>query len=369
MRNVLAFAGHAFSSRPVTKQFVNRIQNRCRRTERNIQMNLVKIRRLCGKIFSHFVKTARIRTLKTVNRLFPIADGKYRPHCLTRAFAGKKICSQRFDNRPLIRRSVLRLVNQYMVNAPVQLKQNPVRHRTVFQKGTGQHNQILIVHFRMDFLKTVITADQVFRQKQNRPRRSQQAHRLQFVFQSQYPFGRRRRALGKRRIMFKRFPVAGFGIRLALLRQKCRFIIFIHFCGKSGFRNRRQLLGLCLVLYAAVLPGLNQPQRFRPVNLRHKRFRQTFGRVFLSDIQPPAQLVNYRAGIAVSRKQTDDFVPSRRNRVHNVRKLKLAYVPGQISQCLPGTAFRRRFDFLQQRPFNIVHRLSRRPVVHNLKIR
>ena len=103
MRNVLAFAGHAFGSHLVTKQFVNRIQNRCRRTERNIQMNLVKIRRLCGKILSHFVKTARIRTLKTVNRLFPISDGKYRPHCLTRAFAGKKIRGQRFDNRPLIR--------------------------------------------------------------------------------------------------------------------------------------------------------------------------------------------------------------------------------------------------------------------------
>ena len=131
-------------------------------------MNFLKIFVNSLKITPHFLKFFGIRSLKTVYRLLSVPHDKNRPDNIVNALPGKKFFGYRLNNCPLVRRSILRFVNQNTVYAAIKLIQHPLRHRLIFQQMTRQNNQIFIIHFGILVFIIVITADKLLSQKQNR---------------------------------------------------------------------------------------------------------------------------------------------------------------------------------------------------------
>ena len=71
-------------------------------------------------------KILRTSSLKAEDRLFVVADHEQGPQFVAvSTFTGKEIASQCIDNPPLRRIGVLRFVNQYVIEAPVQLVADP----------------------------------------------------------------------------------------------------------------------------------------------------------------------------------------------------------------------------------------------------
>jgi hypothetical protein len=83
---------------------------------------------------AHLIERLRRRALKREDRLLLVADGVDRaPPCLC-AFAGKKFRDQRPHDRPLFRAGVLRLVDQHVVDAAVELVVHPGRGDALQQR-------------------------------------------------------------------------------------------------------------------------------------------------------------------------------------------------------------------------------------------
>ena len=117
-----------------------------------------------SKIAPHTLKLARVCALKTINRLLAVAHHKHRAII---ALTVKKLLRQRLNDCPLVRRRVLRLVNQNIVDTAVQFKQHPVGNLLIFQQVARQHNQVVIVHFGILLFIALITANQLLREQNN----------------------------------------------------------------------------------------------------------------------------------------------------------------------------------------------------------
>src|SRR3546814_12457159 len=83
---------------------------------------------------AHALELGGVGALEGIDRLLGIAYGKDRAHglglraphtILVRTHAGEEIAGQPFDDAPLLRTGVLRLVDQQVIEAPVQLAQHP----------------------------------------------------------------------------------------------------------------------------------------------------------------------------------------------------------------------------------------------------
>jgi hypothetical protein len=73
----------------------------------------------------HRDKLARVGALKAVDRLLGVADREDRANALAPALAGEELLGQCRDDLPLLRISVLRLVDQDVVEPAIELEQNP----------------------------------------------------------------------------------------------------------------------------------------------------------------------------------------------------------------------------------------------------
>src|SRR5581483_11056996 len=76
---------------------------------------------------AHGVELTRGCALKRKNRLLLVADGKDRALDCARAGPGEKLVDQPADDAPLLRAGVLRLVDQHVIDAEVELVVHPRR--------------------------------------------------------------------------------------------------------------------------------------------------------------------------------------------------------------------------------------------------
>ena len=96
----------------------------------------------------------RIGALEAEDRLFDVADGEHGARRPGQAvvggraldpFAGEEFPRDRLDQAPLLRAGVLRLVDQDMVDAAVQLVEHPFGRRRTGQQGFGLQDQVVEV--------------------------------------------------------------------------------------------------------------------------------------------------------------------------------------------------------------------------------
>ena len=129
---------------------IDRVNDGLNGTKRNIHRHVVPF--FSGSFDLLFEKQAHAfeffgnRALKAENRLFFIADGKDRPVLRFASRSGEKFVRQSFDDRPLVGAGVLRFVNQNVIDAAVQLEQNPRRGVRRFQQMFRRRDQIVVVH-------------------------------------------------------------------------------------------------------------------------------------------------------------------------------------------------------------------------------
>ena len=77
----------------------------------------------------HLRKFLRRSILKGIDRLFFVADGKYRTSYAARAGAGGKFSGKPNHDLPLLVAGVLRLIDQHVIDAEVELEMHPGRIR------------------------------------------------------------------------------------------------------------------------------------------------------------------------------------------------------------------------------------------------
>ena len=83
-----------------------------------------------------------IGALERKNRLFPIPHREYRPRFLPRPLAREKLLGQSMRDRPLLRRGILHLIQQKMIETAVELVEHPLRAR-VDQQGRAPPDQVV----------------------------------------------------------------------------------------------------------------------------------------------------------------------------------------------------------------------------------
>ena len=92
----------------------------------------------------HKLSRRGVRSLKTEDRLFAVANGENCPHdIVARPFAGKELVGNRADDLPLIGICILRFVDQNVVEPAVE--QHPGRHIVAREQVTGTIDQIVVV--------------------------------------------------------------------------------------------------------------------------------------------------------------------------------------------------------------------------------
>ena len=79
----------------------------------------------------------RRRALEAVDRLLLVADREQRARHLARAGAGEELLRQRADHLPLHRAGILRLVDQDVVEAAVELVEHPLDRRRGAEQARG----------------------------------------------------------------------------------------------------------------------------------------------------------------------------------------------------------------------------------------
>ncbi len=87
-------------------------------------------------------EASRIGALEGIDRLLLVADGEDGPLAVPRAGAGEELRGQGPDDVPLLRRSVLGLVDQHMIDAAVELVEHPGRVRPLLQQVARAADQV-----------------------------------------------------------------------------------------------------------------------------------------------------------------------------------------------------------------------------------
>jgi hypothetical protein len=101
----------------------------------------------------------RIRTLEAVDRLLVVADREHgaRPQPCTDP--GEELLRQRPDHRPLVRVGVLRLVEQHVINALVELVVHPLHGPVGLQQAARGGDQVVVVEGRASLLGLAVALD------------------------------------------------------------------------------------------------------------------------------------------------------------------------------------------------------------------
>src|SRR5882757_102513 len=125
MTDLAAVESDAVAGRLVSKDGVDRPQHRLGRAERDFQRHyapfLAGVADASFEIFAHVQKGPGIGALKAVDRLFGVADGKDRAQAVAGPLAGIELLGERSHDLPLLGVSVLRLVDQNVIEAAIEL--------------------------------------------------------------------------------------------------------------------------------------------------------------------------------------------------------------------------------------------------------
>ena len=102
------------------------------------------------------VELAGIGALETEDGLFLVAHREDGARCRARGLRRQKNSAASLRTmRPLLGAGVLRLVDQDMVDAIVELVEHPLRRVAFFQQRQGLHDQIVIIQYALAILGRV----------------------------------------------------------------------------------------------------------------------------------------------------------------------------------------------------------------------
>ena len=94
---------------------------------------------------AHLLELARIGALEAEDRLLGVADGEDGAAAADRAFAHEELLGEAADHFPLVGIGVLRLVDQHVIDAAVELEQYPRGAFRCLQQAARRHDQIVVV--------------------------------------------------------------------------------------------------------------------------------------------------------------------------------------------------------------------------------
>ncbi len=141
---------------------VNGVEHRRGRAEREIERDLMEAepRRLSPALegAADFAEPRRVCALERVDRLFLIAHGEQRARPFARTGTGEELLCQALDDRPLRRVRVLRLVDQDMIDAAVDLVQHPGCGARAREQIERLDDQIVIVERGLAALPPLVIA-------------------------------------------------------------------------------------------------------------------------------------------------------------------------------------------------------------------
>src|SRR5581483_3050482 len=101
--------------------------------------------RLPAQLAAHLGEAGRNRALEGEDRLLLVADREQRPRRLARSPAGEEFLDQGLHHLPLARAGVLRLVDENVVDAAVELVMHPGGGVRARQKVRRLDDQVLEV--------------------------------------------------------------------------------------------------------------------------------------------------------------------------------------------------------------------------------
>ena len=97
------------------------------------------------EIILHVGIDLRIGALKAEDRLFEIADHEQAAELVTLAAPGKIFLHQRADHLPLQQVGILRLINQHVIDAAVELEAHPIGGARFAQQARGGGDHVVII--------------------------------------------------------------------------------------------------------------------------------------------------------------------------------------------------------------------------------
>ena len=115
-----------------------------------------------------------------------VAHGEDRPVDGARAGAGKKLLGQKPDDLPLLRTRILRLVDQHVIDALIELVMHPGR-AILAQQGAGLVDQIVVVEQPALVLRPLVAGDHRIGDGEERGRAVTAGDGLATLHQGQQP--------------------------------------------------------------------------------------------------------------------------------------------------------------------------------------
>src|SRR5262249_7086998 len=138
----------------------DRLKNRLRRAERQRESDIVPAlpggARSRAKVASYLAKALRVSALEAVDRLLFVAHRKQRANPFACVLAGEEFLGKSRNDRPLRWIGVLRLINENVVDAAVDLEQNPGCSTRAGHKVLRLEDQVFVVERGFIALSTVI---------------------------------------------------------------------------------------------------------------------------------------------------------------------------------------------------------------------
>ena len=129
------------------------------RAERQDEVDAVELARrgpgLAGKMPVHLVELVRSGALERIDRLFLVADREEGAVLLGPARAGEELVADGLQDLPLMRRGILGLVDQDVVDAAVELVEHPGRARRL-QEVAGPLDEVFEVEQAPTLLRRVV---------------------------------------------------------------------------------------------------------------------------------------------------------------------------------------------------------------------
>ena len=140
------------------------------------------------EMLPHRDKGAGIGALEAVDRLLCVANRENRAVALTphAALAGEKLVRERFDDVPLVGVRVLRLVDQDVIEPPIELEQHPRRDARPPQEFERLHHEIVEIEEPMQSFAFFIGAQHGIPEPEQRDRRLDQHRPSALMRESQH---------------------------------------------------------------------------------------------------------------------------------------------------------------------------------------
>ena len=361
--------------RLVAKHEIHRLQDRRFRAERIGEGDRIEFQpgslELRLQLAAALVEFTRGRTLKRKDRLLFVADCKHRAqYAIARAGTRSKFGNDVGDDVPLPRTCILRLVDQHVVDATVQLVMHPAR-RDAVEHLKRLVDQIVIVEQAPLELLAAIVRSRCGRNMQQRLGAVAHRHRATFLDQGSEPvnFGFEQAANGRivpRKILgHHRFA----GRAVSLGQEDAQ--IFVHLRGAGERQGSTELRRLALVGFA---PGIESGRDVVPARSRQVRSIQYLALDILDAIvcghtKRRRDLSRGRMRASCSIGPRHEVIAAEASLAHHILEGDVGGAGHCRHQRAPGRAIRVARGFQQHGEIGALHHLVLVAVVEHGKAR